>query len=386
MAAAPRVVPVADQPVDEGLRNVLDHREAARHVAVEGRVADPHLALVAGRQDQPSVPVGEGHHQIASDSRLEVLRRQVRPSGRAHAIAGAREQQIVGANRLLDRDLDQLRAEALNDASGALGLGARVGGGHHHAPAILRAPGHLQPRLPPAPSRLRPRRRSEPVRIRFFARSRRAPASRAEYTSASASSGSASGGALRLPGGGCGTSNRPRRRARGSRQLPEPSGSSAGRSGPRPRDTSADQQLLGELRRPGPASRLGRRRRRCGRAARVAADLRRVPRPRPRPPGAGARRLGKPSRCPPPGPAPATARAAAGGPAGRADAEVYSAEAGAGRESGVRTGAGRRLGRGGLGAGGTVAVRCSGAERSVAWSCRLPRWTREKPSGRPQRS
>src|SRR2546425_11947758 len=45
------------QFIDKGLRHVLDDREPASHIAVQRRVADAHLALIPGRQDQPPVLV-----------------------------------------------------------------------------------------------------------------------------------------------------------------------------------------------------------------------------------------------------------------------------------------------------------------------------------------
>ncbi len=66
------VAPLA-QPVHERLGDVLDDREAAREVAVEGGVPDRHLRLVAGGQHQPPKLVGERHQQVAADARLQVL-------------------------------------------------------------------------------------------------------------------------------------------------------------------------------------------------------------------------------------------------------------------------------------------------------------------------
>ncbi len=59
--------------VDERLRHVLDDREAAGEVAVEGGVADRHLRLVAGGEHEPAELVGERHQQVAADARLQVL-------------------------------------------------------------------------------------------------------------------------------------------------------------------------------------------------------------------------------------------------------------------------------------------------------------------------
>ena len=67
---------MADELVDELLRDVLDHRQAAGHVAVEGRVADRGLALVAGREDERAAAVRDRHQQVAADPRLDVLGRE----------------------------------------------------------------------------------------------------------------------------------------------------------------------------------------------------------------------------------------------------------------------------------------------------------------------
>ena len=46
------------QRVDERLGHVLEHGEASGHVAVEGAVADGHLALVARGQNKAAEAVG----------------------------------------------------------------------------------------------------------------------------------------------------------------------------------------------------------------------------------------------------------------------------------------------------------------------------------------
>ena len=99
------------------------------------------------------MPVGERHHQVAADPRLDVLGGQVglraAASGRAAAarpVAGAavaerrRAALLVGVHRRLDRDLDQLGAEVGGDRPRVgLGLGAGVGGGHDDAADALGA-------------------------------------------------------------------------------------------------------------------------------------------------------------------------------------------------------------------------------------------------------
>ena len=59
---APGVAPPGQLP-DQRLEHVLDRREAAGRVAVEGRVAGGQLALVAGGQDQVAVLVGQRHQR-----------------------------------------------------------------------------------------------------------------------------------------------------------------------------------------------------------------------------------------------------------------------------------------------------------------------------------
>ena len=54
------IAPLA-QLVDGELPHIPDHRERSRGVAVEGGVSDRGFALVARREDQPSVLVGQRH-------------------------------------------------------------------------------------------------------------------------------------------------------------------------------------------------------------------------------------------------------------------------------------------------------------------------------------
>src|SRR3990170_834502 len=70
--SGPAVYLPADR-VHERLRHIFYHGKAACHVAVEGRVADAHLALVAGRKDEPAELVAQGHEDISSYPRLHVL-------------------------------------------------------------------------------------------------------------------------------------------------------------------------------------------------------------------------------------------------------------------------------------------------------------------------
>src|SRR3546814_3674266 len=55
------------------LVQVLDRRVTAAHVAVDRRVADRVLALVAGSQHQPAELVAQRHQQRAAGARLQVL-------------------------------------------------------------------------------------------------------------------------------------------------------------------------------------------------------------------------------------------------------------------------------------------------------------------------
>ncbi len=69
---------MATEPVHPALGNVLDDREPARHVAVERRVADGHLALVAGRENEPAELVTQGHQYVAPRPALQILLRHAR--------------------------------------------------------------------------------------------------------------------------------------------------------------------------------------------------------------------------------------------------------------------------------------------------------------------
>ena len=120
------VAPLAEA-VDERLRHVLDHGEAAGEIAVEGRVADRHLRLVAGREHEPAKLVGERHQQVAADPGLEVLLGQV---GLVTGELGV-ECLRVGVHDGLDPQL--VRADAQRGGECArvvLGGGGGVGGGH----------------------------------------------------------------------------------------------------------------------------------------------------------------------------------------------------------------------------------------------------------------
>ena len=71
-AAALAVAPFA-QLVDEQFGHVADDRVRAGGVAVQRRVTDGGLGLVAGGQHQPAEPVRQRHEQHATNAALEVL-------------------------------------------------------------------------------------------------------------------------------------------------------------------------------------------------------------------------------------------------------------------------------------------------------------------------
>src|SRR6266496_243707 len=58
---AAEAVPIMTKPVHHRLVDVLQHRESAGHVTVEGRVTDGHLRLVARREHNRAELVRQGH-------------------------------------------------------------------------------------------------------------------------------------------------------------------------------------------------------------------------------------------------------------------------------------------------------------------------------------
>ena len=109
--AALLLVPPPDQLVHLALVDVLQHGEAAGHVAVERGVADRHLGLVAGRDHEPAELVRQRHHDVAADARLEVLLGHVRLA----PLEGLAQQLVVGRHRLVDADLAEVHPEVLRD-------------------------------------------------------------------------------------------------------------------------------------------------------------------------------------------------------------------------------------------------------------------------------
>ena len=102
------------QPVDEGLGHVLDHRESARRVSVERRVARGELALVACREDDPPEGVGQRHQDDSPDPGLDVLGGE---TGEGPAQAGLQHLEQRGMSRL-DRNRAQLDAEMVGQRGG----------------------------------------------------------------------------------------------------------------------------------------------------------------------------------------------------------------------------------------------------------------------------
>ena len=85
------VVAPAGQRPDQRLRDVLDRREPADRVAVDGRVAHRQLALVPGGEHEVALGVGQGHQGRTPDARLQVLLGEAgecqRPPGRRRTSA-----------------------------------------------------------------------------------------------------------------------------------------------------------------------------------------------------------------------------------------------------------------------------------------------------------
>jgi hypothetical protein len=118
------------EPVHPCLRHVHQYAETTHHVAVERRIADGELALVAGCDDQPAEFVRERHQETATDARLDVLLGKSRVGARE--LLGQRF--VVGAHHRLDRKVETLDAEISGDpARVGLRLGRRVRRGHHGA-------------------------------------------------------------------------------------------------------------------------------------------------------------------------------------------------------------------------------------------------------------
>ena len=99
------------------------------HVAVQRRVADGHLRLVPGRDDEPAELVRQRHQQRPADAGLEVLLGQVRLA------AGERagERLPESADDPLDRDLAEVDAEVDAHLAGVVARALRrVARRHRH--------------------------------------------------------------------------------------------------------------------------------------------------------------------------------------------------------------------------------------------------------------
>ena len=165
----------AAQPVDQGLGHVLDHREAAGRVAVEGRVAHRRLALVAGGEDHPAELVGQGHEQDAPDPALQVLLGQVR-SRPAKLGASMSRKAAWAASIGMRAVVDPEAARPAPRRRSRTGRSSSATAWPPRGPD--RGPGRRRPRRPPATSRC-PRRGRRPRRgTRSWSRSPgcRAPA------------------------------------------------------------------------------------------------------------------------------------------------------------------------------------------------------------------
>ena len=155
MPGAVGIVDVAParQPEDRGLEQVLDHGEAAGHVAVQRAVAGGHLALVAGGQHDAAELVGQRHQQHAADARLDVLLGRV--LGQALELLRQRglERLELGHDGNLVVAHAQARRHVARVDPGDVG---RVGRGHHHGAHLVARPARPRRSPAPAPSRCRP--------------------------------------------------------------------------------------------------------------------------------------------------------------------------------------------------------------------------------------
>ena len=205
-------VAVPREPVDHGLVDVLQHREAARRVAVERAVAHRGLALVAGREHEPAELVRQRHQVVAADARLQVLLGDVARAARE----GRRQRAAVGLEHVHDRDRVEAQAERAAQRLGVLAREARRCRGpacSRPRPAAARARRRRCRRR--APSRCRRRARAPPCRSRSCARSRawRGPARRRPRPRGRARAGAGRAGSAGFAGGGDG-------RQLDARQLP----------------------------------------------------------------------------------------------------------------------------------------------------------------------
>ena len=128
--AARTLVEVLRKAKDVGLEDVFDQREAARHVAVQRRVADRELGLVARRNHQPPELVRQRHQQHAADPRLQVLLGQIGLPPLERLGEDARECLDDG----LDPDLAEIAVQPFREPARVLTCRLRrVTRGHRHA-------------------------------------------------------------------------------------------------------------------------------------------------------------------------------------------------------------------------------------------------------------
>ena len=131
-------VHVAAQVVHPGLQHVLDDGVATHRVAVDGEVADGHLALVAGGEHHPAELVRQRHQRGATDAALQVLLGEV---GRA-AVERRGEHVEVRSESRLDGHRAVVDAEALGEVGGVgSAVVAGVAAGHADAVHVLGAEG-----------------------------------------------------------------------------------------------------------------------------------------------------------------------------------------------------------------------------------------------------
>ena len=133
-------MPVAPPREAEDVRlvNVLEHRVAATHIAVQGGVADRHLRLVAGGKHHVAQFVGKRHEGDGARTRLDILFRHVRlMPGEAFA-----QHVVEGVHGALDPDGGEIGAESARNRLRVLDALLRgIGRGHHDAVDLLRAQG-----------------------------------------------------------------------------------------------------------------------------------------------------------------------------------------------------------------------------------------------------
>ena len=127
------LVPVAPfaQAEHGQLVGVLEHRITARHVAIDGRITDAHLALVAGGKQHVTELVRQRHQGHTADARLDILLGDVDVAVGKTVL----QHRVETLDRRIDRDGVEPGAEHLGTAfrivEAFLASEAR---GHHHAP------------------------------------------------------------------------------------------------------------------------------------------------------------------------------------------------------------------------------------------------------------